>query len=359
MTMAGDEDFGTLELTAEDRAYRGSRFCEVRDAIFANPYQKVWGREGEPPLPRALVTIANLYKGILPFGAPFRLRRAAERTVDSKADLRWGQDGKGFRRLFHPNGVCLTGLWEITEETPFSGAFARGSRALAIGRYSTCCSEMQRGEVRSLALVGKLYPTTDPDHPEPLETASFITQEDIGGYRTATINDAELRNAPDITPWRRPSALPILGLAGILFAIVDPKETVRQVYEIAELGKAANEPTRAPAFMRLLVAADQPRIEGDHLDLRDEVMAQIFDKGDPIPRRKLVFEIEVTDDATGIDMLGYVRREFSGWTRIGRLSFDDAVVSYNGDHVIHFHHPAWRKDRNDPTTARRAALRPT
>jgi hypothetical protein len=27
------------------------------------------------------------------------------------------------------------------------------------------------------------------------------------------------------------------------------------------------------------------------------------------------------------------------------------VVSFNGDHVIHFNHPAWRDDRNDPSTA--------
>ncbi len=351
-----EENFGTQEVTAEDRAYRGSRFREVRDAIFANPYQKVWGAEGEPPLPRSLVTIASVYKGILPFGRPFLFRQAAERAVDSHADLRWGVDGKGFRRIVHPNGVCLTGLWEITEATPYSGAFSEGSRALAIGRYSTCCSEVSRGEVRSLSLVGKLYPTTDPDPAEPLETASFITQEDIGGLRTAYINDAELRNAPDITPWRRGKAVPILALAGLLFTLVDPKGTLRQLYQIAELGKAADEPTRAPQFMRLLVATDQPRLEGEAIDLRDEVMAQIFDRGDPIPRRRLVFDIEVTDDGHGLDLLGLVRWKLENWRRIGRLSFDDAVVSYNGDHVIHFNHPGWRKDRNDPATARRATL---
>src|SRR5580692_1686108 len=35
--------FGAEQVTDEDRGYRGSRFSEVRDAIFANPYQKVWG----------------------------------------------------------------------------------------------------------------------------------------------------------------------------------------------------------------------------------------------------------------------------------------------------------------------------
>ena len=34
------EYFGAEEVTEEDRGYRGSRFSEVRDAFFANPYQK-------------------------------------------------------------------------------------------------------------------------------------------------------------------------------------------------------------------------------------------------------------------------------------------------------------------------------
>jgi len=48
-----------------------------------------------------------------------------------------------------------------------------------------------------------------------------------------------------------------------------------------------------------------------------------------------------------------VRRTFRNWRRIGTLVFDNAVVSYNGDAVIHFTHPTWRQDRNDPATATR------
>jgi hypothetical protein len=47
------------------------------------------------------------------------------------------------------------------------------------------------------------------------------------------------------------------------------------------------------------------------------------------------------------------RRTFAGWRRIGTLAFDNAVASYNGDFVIHFNHPTWRDDRNDPSTATR------
>jgi len=71
--------------------------------------------------------------------------------------------------------------------------FRQGSRALLIG-YSTCCDETRRGRMRSLAMAGKLFPTSNPHHATPLKTAHFITQQDLGGARADYINDAELRN---------------------------------------------------------------------------------------------------------------------------------------------------------------------
>jgi hypothetical protein len=279
------EYFGIEAITAEDRAYAGSRFAEAREALFANPYQRVWGADGEPPLPTYKVTLGSVLRGILPFGKQYLFRQAVERTVDSYADLRWGADGKGFRRLLHPNGVCLTGRWEITEETDYSGYFRTGSQALVIGRYSTCCTETRRGHTRSLALAGKLFPTMDPSDPQQLRTASFFTQEDIGGAQTDYINDVELRNAPDVHGSRRGLGFPLFLIEGAVFGKVDKEPGRRQLYQIAELGKQPGESTRCPDFMRLLVAAEQPRIPGDALDFRDEIMAQIFDHGDPVPKR--------------------------------------------------------------------------
>lgn len=350
------EHFGIEHFTEEDRAYSGSRFSDVRDAIFADPYQEVWGSDGGPSLPRYETTVASVFRGLLPFGRRYLFRQASERTVDSHADLRWGEDRKGFRRFLHPNGICLTGEWEITEATEYSGYFRKGSRALTIGRYSTCCTETRRGYTRSLSLVGKLFPTNDRDHAEPLRTASFFTQEDIGGAGTDYINDAELRNAPDVSPWRRGKDVLFIVMEGIVFTLTDKKATMRQLHQIAELGKSEDEPTRAPTFMRLLAAADQPRIAGANLDFRDEVMAQIFDKGDPVPKRRLTFHIEVTDEGAALDILGFVRRSFKNWRRIGQLTFDNAVASYNGDFVLHFNHPGWRDDKNDPATANRPAI---
>ena len=338
-------NFGTEELTDEDRGYGGSQFQEVVDALFANPYQRVWGGEGEPPLP--------VYQVTFPSVASPQFHRATERTVDSRADLRWGSDGKGFRRLLHPNGVCLIGRWHITTKTDYSGYFADGSTALAIARYSTCCTETRRGHTRSLAMVGKLFPTTDPSHASPLRTANFITQEDIGGAETAFINDAELRNAPDTTASRRGAGEPVLLHTGLIFNKVDKQPTIRQLYPVAELGKPAGEPTRAPEFMRLIMSAAQPRIAGEALDFRDEVMAQIFDRGNPAPKRTLTFNIEITDEGETTGPPVRERRTFRNWRPIGTLTLDTAVVSYNGDFVIHFNHPTWREDRNDPATATR------
>ena len=345
--------FGTEQVTEEDRAYRGSRFSEVRDVIFANPYQRVWGGVGEPPFPVYNVNLAGVLRGILPFGPPHFFAQAVARAVDARSDLRWGADRKGFRRIIHPNGICLTGSWEISEQTPYSGYFQRNSRALVVARYSTCCKQTRRGHERSLSLVGKLFPTTDPGHSEPLRTANFITQEDIGGDRTDYINDAELHNAPNTTSWRRGFGVPVLLVEAIFFGKIDKEPTQRQLYQIAELGKPESEPTRAPTFMRLLVDPAQPRIPGEALDFRDEIMAQIFDRGDLVAKRTLTFHIEVTDDGSTRGPNFFQRRSFANWKRIGRLTFDNAVASYNGDFVIHFTHPTWRGDRNDPSTATR------
>jgi len=61
----------------------------------------------------------------------------------------------------------------------------------------------------------------------------------------------------------------------------------------------------------------------------------------------------VTDDGATRGPNFLQRRSFANWKRIGHLTFDSAVASYNGDFVIHFTHPTWRGNRNDPSTATR------
>lgn len=346
----GEEGFGP-----DDSRYEGETFRAVRAALFGEPrYYGVWGGPGKFPLPNYPTTLGSLVGGALAAGR-YPFFQAAKRTVDSRADLRWGPDRKGFRRLLHPNGVCLMGTWEITEPTDYTGYFRQGSTGLLIGRYSAS-GEPYRGRQRSLSLVAKLYPATDPDSPQRFRPAGLITQEDFGGSGVDFINDAEFRNAPDTHAWRRGLVvLSMLGVLGVVFKRADTNPTFRQLHEIAELGKPAGEATRAPEFLRLLVHEDQPRIDGAGLDFRDEILAQLYDGGEPAPRRRLVFHVEVSDTGTTRGPLFYQRRAVSNWKRIGRLVFTEAVASYNGDFVVHFHHPAWRTDRNDPATAKRPA----
>src|SRR5881409_1896747 len=108
-------DDGPEEFTERDRLYAGSRFSEVREAIFANPYYRTWGGPGESPLPVYQVTLGRALRGVLSLGKGWRYLQAARRTLESQADLRWGTDGRGFRRIVHPNGVCLTGTWQIDD----------------------------------------------------------------------------------------------------------------------------------------------------------------------------------------------------------------------------------------------------
>jgi hypothetical protein len=341
--------FGPQGFTSEDSGTAGAVYSVVREAILRNPYWLAADSPQSIPLPVYEVNWWRVVRGLRPFGSRWLFRDAAERAVDSRADLRWGPDGRGYRKLLHPNGVCLFGRWLMTEPNPWSGMFECGREALIIARYSTCCTETRRGFTRSLSLVGKLFPTTDPTHTEPLPTANFITQDDLGGSGSRFINDVICRNAPDVTPWRRGWGAPVLLLSGVLFKLLDREPAIRQLYPIAELGKPAGTPTRAPQFLRLVVDRNQPRVgePGEPLDFRQEILQQV----DASRQRTLVFHVEATDEGRVRGLL-VKRGDFprNAWKQIGRIVFDEAVCSYNGDFVVHFPHPPWRTDRNDPAT---------
>ena len=343
---------GQQETTDEDRSYKGSRYAEVRQALYVNPYRGGTSGQAPGPLPMFRSTIRNAWRGTL-HGHKF-LKEASARTVDTRSDLRWGTDGKGFRRILAPNGICVLGTWEITADNPYTGYFQKGAKGLTIGRISSDGNETRRGQRRSISLGMKIYPTTDPNHPTPLIPASVIAQEDLGGMHTAFINDAELRNMPNVHGYRRGIHVLILLRAGTYFFGLDKVADVRQLHEIAELGKPETVPTRCPEHMLLKMADGQRRIEGHRLDFRDEVYAQLFNPGDDRPTGAMSFDICVSDTGRRQGFPGFKRVTVTNWQRIGTMRVTEAVSSYNGDHVIHFHHPGWRDNKNDPATAIRA-----
>jgi hypothetical protein len=346
---------GPQEMTDEDRGYQGSRYSDVRKALYANPYRGGSSGQAPGPLPMFRSTIGNAWRGA--FRGPNLLKQASARALDSHADLRWGQDGKGYRRILAPNGICVLGTWEITADTPYTGYFKKGARGLTIGRFSSDGNETQRGQRRSISLGMKIYPTTDPNHAEPLKPAAVIAQEDLGGMHTAYVNDADLRNAPNVTSYRRGIYVLILVHAGLIFQGLDKIADSRQLYEVAELGKPPNELANTPGHMLLRMAAGQRRIEGDHIDFRDEIYGHIFPSGGEVPTGAMEFDVSVSNTGVRSGLPGLFRVAVNDWQRIGTLRFTEAICSYNADHVVQFHHPGWRDDRNDPSTAIRAGER--
>ena len=332
----------------EDRQYTGSTFQEVQDAVMAEPYYgSIWGEAGQKPMPFYPTTFDSVAQGLFSLSKRFLFMDATARTIASHADLRWGgPEKRGVQRMVHPNGICLSGIWQIDEDSGYTGFFAKGAKGLVIGRYSSGLSAL-RGDARTLSMVGKLFPTTNPL--EKHRTASFITQEDLGGTFTPGIHDALLRNAPNISPLNRGFGIGTLLLTVFAFMRVDRRTTIRQLYEVAELNKPAGTPTRCPQYMQLRVIS--PKVGGadETADFRDELLTQIYDRGNPRKKNDLIFQIEVSDRG---EVCGLLNKSLEGadWKPIGKITFDRAAASYNGDFVIHFHHPKWRNNPNVPAS---------
>src|SRR5262245_14292636 len=162
--------FGTEQVTEADRAYKGSHFSEVRDALFANSYQKVWGRAGEPPLPIYDVTLLSVLRGITPFGQPYLFRQATERAVDSHADFALGPR----RQRVPPHssserGVSHGRLGDHRADQLFR-LFCQRKPGFVGG---TLLYLLHRDPARSHAFVGAGGQAMSYHGPEPLRAATY------------------------------------------------------------------------------------------------------------------------------------------------------------------------------------------
>ena len=180
--------------------------------------------------------------------------------------------------------------------------------------------------------------------------ASVIVQEDLGGMHTRYMNDAELVNAPSVHAYRRGIYILIMLRAGVLFPRLDKVGDSRQNYQVAELCKPDNVHTVAPEHMMMKMSPGQRRVEGSSVDFRDEIYAHMYKSGASEPTGAMDFDIVVSSHGRKSGIPGLSRVVVEPWQKIGKVRFTEAICSYNGDHVIQFHHPGWRTDRNDPST---------
>jgi hypothetical protein len=289
----------------------GSRFAEVWGAVTSDPYVR---------LPQRRLGWRDL-KTLL----PTRLLHDGERTLQDRRDLL-----PEFDKLVHPLGIALRGVWHVTEPTPYAGYFRQGSMGLLIARASDALGEYRPGKLRFLGLAGKLFPTLDEKHPQPVRTANFFLLENLAGSHTRYFAQAKLSN--DLLPFVPHAGVVGEGPLGIAaaaaFALAErtlnlTQPAIRQLYPIAELGGEVG--GRAPKFMRLV--GDAANSPFDSPDLRVEIAHAIYPSG-------LRFRIEVADEPS--------RLVPKRWQAIGSVLFTQAVASRSADHRLHFTHPKYR-----------------
>ncbi len=288
-------------------SYQGSTFKEVRDQVFSDPYSV---------LPQEKVTLGSFFQGLTNV-----LAKAALRTLDDPTDI-----VPYFQKLVHPNGVALTGTWNITEKSSYSGYFSQGSKALIMVRCSTALSHTTRGHYRGFGFAGKLFPTTDPS--QRVKTADFFAIDVFAGTKAAHFTDVELTNDTP-TGFNIDALLNFAsGLVAVLtFRRADGNNNFRPLYPIAELGLPEGADSVSPEW--IMVKAWPGSGKSEKVDFRDELMVENY------ANQTLRFEIWVADTT-----LPSGERDVK---KIGYIDLTESVASESCDHRLLFQHPRLRK----------------
>lgn len=294
--------------------YQGASFAEVVDVLENHGFTP--RNEGEryemdvytkrlPQYPMNMLTVFS--------GSGTTLERDAVRTLSERFDY--------YDRLpkkLHPNGVCVTGEWQIQKDTPYSGYFAKGAKGLFVGRVSVAMEKTTSKDPRGFGFAGKVFPTMDVH--EVVKTGNFFTVDVLMGEDQEHVLDTKTTNEPE-AGFR-------LGLISFAFKIasvlkkVDENPLFRPLTQVAALNNPAE--IRQPKWIRLSVDKNVQR--NNEKDFRDEVLKAMEDN------KKITYAIEVSDTTKD-------RSSKTGWNKIGEVVLDHAIVSYGCDRRLHFAHP--------------------
>ncbi len=285
--------------------YHGSTFLHIWDEVQSDPYE----------LPQIKVNYLSLFERF-----QNKILANAKRTIADENDLM-----EETVKLAHPNGICLAGTWQMTEDSPYTGYFKNGSEALFIGRASTALNATKRGKNRAMALAGKLFPTLNPTR--LVKTANFFVVDDLGGTKAENWTGVEMTNEPKVSP--TVEVLKHLWYTiklALTFKKADSNPGIRQVYNIAELGE--NEPEQAITPQWIMIKA-APGQNIDVEDFRDEL--RVENQGGEI-----ILEVHAGSKK---DSSGKIHVQ-----RLGSIKITESVVSKTCDKRLHFNHPRWRSD---------------
>jgi hypothetical protein len=305
--------FLSFSVYGADTVYIGSSFNEVQ-GILGNEQPQVKSQQQadelavyqENRLPFYPVTASSV------FGPGADLVKDAQRTVNEDFDY-----FEYLPKKLHPNGVCVSGTWEITQPSDFSGLFRQGTRSLFIGRISVAMGEVRKGEKRGFGFAGKIFPTRIES--EVIKTANFFTVDVLLGTDINRFLETSLTNEPNIG--FSFSLLSLFLKIGSALKEADEAPGFRPISPIAKMSEVGK--VKSPKWMRL--SASSETLKNDEGDFRNEVLLALFEN------KNLNFNIEVSDK-TG-------HRNKSGWNQLGKINIDHAIVGYGCDRRLHFAHP--------------------
>ncbi|MEK7354952.1 MAG: hypothetical protein AAB250_00785, partial [Bdellovibrionota bacterium] len=242
------------------------------------------------------------------------LKRDAVRTVTDKSDYYPRLD-----KLLHPNGVCVTGAWKITKASPYSGYFKPNTEALFLGRVSVAMEKTTSKHKRGFGFAGKIFPTTD--RAQLVDTTNFFTVDVLMGTDAKRFLDVGVTNEPE-TGFSL--GLIALGLKiSKALKLADKSPMFRPISPIAKIGESPSH-VRSPKWIRIRAA--NGTVKNDAADFRTEIVTAV--------RENKILKLAIDVSETTSD-----RKASAGWSEIGEIQIDKALVSYGCDRRIHFAHP--------------------
>jgi len=283
--------------------YTGSTFNEVRNQVFSDPYST---------LPTYEITLSSYYDMVRNL-----LLHACRRALTEEHDI-----VDHFQRLVHPLGVALTGKWQITEDSPYTGLFRQGTEALLVARCSVLLYKTLQGDFRGFAFAGKIFPTLDPD--ERVKTVDFFTIDVLAGTLTKYFTSVELSNEAPLG--FNSDVLKLFWVVTATFATfirANWNPVYRPVYPVSEYGLKAGEVAMTPRWMMVKGWGGCGQV--DTPDFRDELRVEGYSD------QKLIFDVHVADKKLSTGGRDY--------QRIGRIVLDESVTSDSCDHRLKFRHP--------------------
>jgi hypothetical protein len=273
-------------------------------------------------------------------GIKNKLLERARKTISERDDYY-----DRLEKLVHPNGICFTGEWEITEDTKYTGYFSKGKKGLFIGRASAVGTETRADQVRGFGFAGKIFPTLNPD--ENVSTANFFTVDVIPGKKRQYYSETELTNEPETDLTAVPlmagyqlglispaafakASLKLAELVDMLatitfslkFAKSDGKENpgFRPLYPVAQAGTSPASDFKSPNWIKVNFTKDSVKMT--EADFRKELNLE--------PGKSKTMDISVGDNKSS----GQVQ-----WRKIGKITLNESFISYGCDRRLHFAHP--------------------